>query len=110
MKQQRKKASFGVMFVVLMKIHMTSSRQKKENVSWRIVMSKYLKLLAVVEGEDYEPITGKITAEGNVWDCEHVMGIKLTEDFTFIDDVEFWSEAAVFLKCVLAIAEERSNE
>lgn len=71
---------------------------------------KYLKLLAVVE-EDYTPITGElIPLDNNSWSCENVMSIKLTDGFTVIDDSEFWSEAAEFLRRVLAIAKERSNE
>lgn len=70
---------------------------------------RYLKLLAVVE-EDYKPITGEITVENGIWDCENVIGIKLTDDFTVIDDAEFWPEVAEFLERVLGLAEERSNE
>jgi len=71
---------------------------------------KYLKLLMIVE-EDYTPITGElIPLDNNSWSCENVMSIKLTDGFAVIDDNEFWSEAAEFLRRVLAIAKERSNE
>ena len=73
-------------------------------------MSKYLKLIAVVE-DDYVPITGQITTEPgtNIWDSENVMAIRLKDNFAVIDDVEFQEELGEFLERVLVLAEERSN-
>jgi len=72
-------------------------------------MSKYLKLLAVVE-EDYEPITGEITQVGDLYHCENVMSIKLGDDFIRpeINNRQFSIDA--FIDSVLELARKRSNE
>ena len=68
-------------------------------------MSKYLKLLAVVE-ENYEPITGRIKEENGIWYCENVMSIKLNDDFSVADHLP----VDVFIDAVLKEAKERTNE
>jgi len=70
---------------------------------------RYLKLLAIVE-EGYKPITGRIAAEKDVWDCENVMSIKLKNDFSVINGSDFWDDLREFLESVLTLAAERSDE
>jgi len=67
-------------------------------------MSKYLKLLAVVE-EDYEPISGNLRVEDGIWSCENVLSIKLNDDFSVIEPTPFNE----FVDLVLIEARERSN-
>lgn len=68
-------------------------------------MSRYLKLLAVVE-EDYEPISGNLKVEGNIWSCENVLSIKLKDDFRVINPPPFNE----FVETVLAEARSRVDE
>lgn len=72
-------------------------------------MSKYLKLLAVVE-EDYEPITGKITEENGLWFCENVMSIKLRDDFTRAKTNDERFSVDTFINSVLDLARSKTDE
>ena len=72
-------------------------------------MSKYLKLLAVVE-EDYEPITGKITEENGLWFCENVMSIKLRDDFTYPKTNDERFSVDTFINSVLDLARSKTDE
>lgn len=69
-------------------------------------MSKYLKLLAIVE-EDYKPITGKILVEGDIWACENVLSAKLNDDFSIMDDELPVDE---FINSVLDLARSMVDE
>jgi hypothetical protein len=60
-------------------------------------MSKYLKLLAIVE-EDYESISGNLKVEGDIWSCENVLSIKLNDDFSVIEPAPFDKFVDVVLK------------
>lgn len=74
-------------------------------------MSKYLKLLAVVE-EDYKMISGNLDPD---WQCDNVLSIKLNDDFSLPDekeDEEFSVEEGlnVFIYHVLEAVKTKSKE
>lgn len=75
---------------------------------------KYLKLLAVVE-EDYKSISGQISeSEDGVWESNHLMSIKLNDDFSLSSDPEDIEEFKdffnKFIDMILEDARKKSNE